>query len=255
MYWLMVVAVLVAVVFGWWLSSIHHKRRAPPQSKPHFLDTPAPAPEKSSNVVALRAAQGTWSGSEHRGAVSKASLPTVPNLDLAARRLRIRDRYLGVRFDGLIRDSRDLKDTSKVVKAARLYFEDENVARADELLRLALAVQPHESRLWLARLEILFLSGDAGRFAETARSYRRACPGVEEWQQVACLGRALSPGDELFSECLDDDHDGGYGPWPNTPNWIEASWDLTADVAGADFHRHMRGRLDRRRAMASAASR
>ena len=256
MYWLTVVAVFAALGFGWWLSSMYHKRRMPRQREPHFLDTPMPAPEKkAAKAMTARPTHGKWAGTEHRGSVSSASLPTVPNLDTNSRRLRIRDRYLGIRFDGLIRDSRDLKDTSKVIKAARLYFEDENTARADELLRLAVAVQPGEARLWLARLEIHFLSGEAERFTETARSYRRACPGGEEWQQVACLGRALAPGNDLFHECLGTEDDQGYGPWPNTPNWIEASWDLTADVAGADFHRHMRARLDRRRASASGAHR
>jgi hypothetical protein len=246
---LLLLAVIVAGGFGWWFSSIYHKRRSPRPTKPepHFLDQPT-------NVVRILPAKAPWAASDHRSGFSNASLPTAAPLDLDARRQRIRDRYLAVRFDGLIRDTRDLKDIAKVIKAARLYFEDENPDRADELLRLAAAAQPHEPRLWLARLEIHFLSRDAERFGETARAYRRAYPGGGEWAQVACLGRALSPGDELFRDSTGEHDDENYGPWPNTPNWIEASWDLTAEVAGADFHRHMRARIDRRRAVGAGAS-
>lgn len=248
---LLLLAVLVAGGFGWWLSSVYHKRRRSPlptKVEQHFLDEPT-------NVVRIPSPKAKWAVNDHRSGFSNASLPTAAPLDIDARRQRIRDRYLAVRFDGLIRDTRDLKDIAKVIKAARLYFEDENSDRADELLRLAVAAQPHEARLWLARLEIHFLSRDAERFGEAAIAYRRAFPDAGEWAQVACLGRALSPGDELFRDSTGEHNDENYGPWPNTPNWIEASWDLTAEVAGADFHRHMRARIDRRRAAGAGASR
>jgi hypothetical protein len=247
---LLVLAVLVAGGFGWWFSSLYHKRRGPRPAKPepHFLDEPT-------NVVRIQPGKAKWAVSNNRSGFSNASLPTAAPLDIDAKRERIRDRYLAVRFDGLIRDARDLKDIAKVIKAARLYFEDENSDRADELLRLAVAAQPHEARLWLARLEIQFLSRDAERFSEVAQAYRRAFPDGGEWPQVACLGRALSPGDACFRDSTAGHDDENYGPWPNTPNWIEASWDLTAEVAGADFHRHMRARIDRRRAVGAGASR
>jgi len=71
----------------------------------------------------------------------------------------------------------------------------------------------------------------------TAHAFRGAHPRHEAWAEVERLGRALAPGEPLFgavSGPRDHEH---YGPWPHTPNWIRAPWDLTADVAAADFHR------------------
>jgi hypothetical protein len=52
------------------------------------------------------------------------------------------------------------------------------------------------------------------------------------------LGRALAPEETLFGGAQNDrgDH---YGPWPDTPNWILAPWDLTSEVLAAEFHRDM----------------
>jgi len=33
-----------------------------------------------------------------------------------------------------------------------------------------------------------------------------------------------------------------YGPWPDLPNWIQANWDLTAEVIASDFHRILKQR-------------
>jgi hypothetical protein len=125
-----------------------------------------------------------------------------------------------------------------VIKAARLYFEEERNDEALELLELAIEECPRESALWLARLEILFLLRDAEGYVGTARDFHREHPGAEEaWAEICRLGRALAPGEALFgSRKGPRDHE-HYGPWPHTPNWIQAPWDLTPEIIAADFHR------------------
>jgi hypothetical protein len=154
-----------------------------------------------------------------------------------SRRRKIRDRYISARFPGVARTSNELQNAEAVIKSARLMFEEEQAELALELLQLAIGEASHESSLWLARLEIQFLMRDRQGFVETARAFREAHRDHECWAEVERLGRALAPGEALFGATegpRDHEH---YGPWPHLPNWIQAPWDLTAEVVAADFHR------------------
>ncbi len=158
--------------------------------------------------------------------------------DYDARRRKIRDRYIGARFPGVARNGADLTLPDRVVKAARLYFEEQDSGAALELLGLAIEEVPHETALWLARIEILFLVRDRDGFVAAARAFREAHAGHASWGEVERLGRAIAPSEALFGECAARDHE-HYGPWPHLPNWIQAPWDLTGEVVAVDFHRAM----------------
>jgi len=151
---------------------------------------------------------------------------------LDPRRRKIRDRYINARFPGI-----DLQSAVRVIKSARLYFEDEQPELAIELLDMAAQEVPHESPIWLARLELLFLMRDADGFVAAARAFKQSHPHHEAWSEVERLGRALVPGEALFGEKSGPRDHEHYGPWPHTPNWIQAPWDLTPEIAAADFHR------------------
>jgi hypothetical protein len=165
-----------------------------------------------------------------------------------ARCRRIRDRYIGARFPGVARSSADLESPSRVVKAARLYFEDGQVDTALELLDIAIEQDSRAEALWLAQLEILFLGRNAPRFVETARAFRAMHPASEAWSEVARLGRALMPKEALFGPSSGPREHDHYGPWPDLPNWIQANWDLTAEVVASDFHRILKQRAAQSRA-------
>jgi hypothetical protein len=160
-----------------------------------------------------------------------------------SKRRKIRDRYISTRFPGVAQCSTDLESAERVIKAARLYFEEERNDESLELLELAIEECPRETSLWLARLEILFLSRDAAGYVATARDFRAAhSADAESWAEICRLGRALAPEETVFgARCGPREHE-HYGPWPHTPNWIQAPWDLTSEIAAADFHRAM-GRL------------
>jgi len=162
------------------------------------------------------------------------------DFDVAAldpRRRKIRERYITARFPGIARTLDDLHSSDRVIKAARLFFEDDQPDLALELLELAAQEAPHESPVWLARLEILFLTRDAEGFVAAARAFRQAHGRHDAWTEVERLGRALVPGEALFGETQGPRDHEHYGPWPHTPNWIQAPWDLTPEIAAADFHR------------------
>lgn len=156
-----------------------------------------------------------------------------------ARRTRIRDRYISVRFEGVARSSADLQDPVRVIKASRLAFEEGHAETALELLELAIEQHPFERSLWLAELEMAFLLRMSERFVDSARAFRAAHPKSAEWPEIERLGRALAPDESLFGARQGPRAHEHYGPWPHLPNWIQAPWDLTAEVSGADFRRAM----------------
>lgn len=153
------------------------------------------------------------------------------------KRRRLRDRYVAARFPGVARTAAELQNVTHAVKAARLMFEEEQSDLALELLELAVEETPRESALWLARLEILFLARDRERFVEGARAFRESHPAHDAWEEVARLGRAIAPDEPLFGDAQGPREHEHYGPWPHLPNWIQAPWDLTAEVLAADFRR------------------
>jgi hypothetical protein len=164
-----------------------------------------------------------------------------------ARCRRIRDRYITARFPGVARSVADLESSDRVIKAARLYFEDGQVDTALELLDVAIEQDSRAEALWLAQLEILFLGRNAARFVECARAFRALHAGSEAWPEVARLGHALAPKESLFGSSAGPREHEHYGPWPDLPNWIQANWDLTAEVVAADFHRILKRRAEEAR--------
>ena len=168
-----------------------------------------------------------------------ANEDSIAPRELDGVRRRIRDRYVGARFPGVARSAAELASASRVIKAARLYFEEEDVESALELLQLAVEEAPREASLWLARLEILFLARDAAGFIACAREFRALHREHAAWDEVLRLGRALAPGEVLFTEGAGPRAHDHYGPWPDLPNWIQAPWDLTGEILASDFHRAM----------------
>ena len=163
-----------------------------------------------------------------------AALPADPM------RLRLRDRYIKARFPGVAESSADLDDGPKIVTAVRLYFGEQKFDRADELLDLAIEQSPGAVALRLAQLELAFLRRQAAAFTAFARDFHRAHPMDPAWKEVCRLGRAIAPKETaLFGDTRGERLHDRYGPWPDMPNWLQASWDLTAEVLAADLHREM----------------
>lgn len=160
-------------------------------------------------------------------------------LTIDAAHARVRDRYIAARFPGVMSGAGDLSNLPKVIEAARLYLDERKFDRAHEMLELATEVSPREAQLRLAQIEIAFLKRDAPRFTDAARALRDAIPECSEWKEVQRLGRAIVPDEPLFGTTTGNRVNEHYGPWPDMPNWIGASWDLTAEYRAADFHQAM----------------
>ena len=205
--------------------------------------TIAPEPPRNARVEKLLAAARTqpdlqmieWPDEAAPAVELPAVRKDVRALD--TRRRKMRDRYIAARFPGVAHSGADLADSATVIEAARQWFEDARPALAFELLQLAIEESPQDPAPALARIELRFLLRDAAGFVEAARAFRAAHPKHEAWEEVCRLGRAIAPKEALFGipgAARAHEH---YGPWPHLPNWIQAPWDLTAEVCAADFHR------------------
>ena len=177
-----------------------------------------------------------WDGEMPKPAAYGA-LGLAGDCPIEARRRRIRDRYIGARFPGVARGVADLESANGVIKAARHYFEDGRFETALELIELAIEEDARAESLWLAQLEILFLVRDPQRYVARAKEFRQAHPSSPHWTEVARLGLALAPEEKAFGPRRGPRVHDHYGPWPDLPNWIQASWDLTGEVLASDFHR------------------
>jgi hypothetical protein len=200
---------------------------------PRTAAAPQPAPRPS--VPALL----DWTASAAPAAPANPSAQRPKTLEGEELRLRLRDRYVAARFPGVARNVLELEKIELVIKAARLYFEEEQYDRGLELLDMAIVQSSGDQSLQLARLEIAFLVRDRPRFIAHARTFLAAHPGDAHWGEITRLGRALAPAVALFAADSDEAQATHYGPWPDMPNWIQASWDLTAEVNAADFHSAM----------------
>ncbi|QJR15483.1 hypothetical protein [Usitatibacter palustris] len=173
--------------------------------------------------------------------VAAAAAPAAAAAKGDGMRTQLRDRYIAARFPGTVPSAAAFADTEGIVTIARLLFEEDRYDDAQELLQLAISLAPSPRPLELERLEITYLRRDADRYVMLARQFRDANPESREWEDIARLGRALAPGNVLFASGRNADrpHE-HYGPWPHTPNWIHASWDLTNEVLATEFHQAMR---------------
>lgn len=204
-------------------------RKAVPARRPAPPMTPSAAPA----AIPLQ-----WTEAAPTPRINAQVAPADPARAAETLRAKLRDRYLAARFPGVARVAADLEKIEHVIKAARLYFEEDKYDRALELLDMAIVQSPEDESLPLARLELAFLCRATPRFLTLAAAFHRDRPLDPHWEQISRLGKALVPSDPLFT-ATGDDRARSYGPWPDMPNWIQASWDLTSDVRAADFHHAM----------------
>jgi len=179
--------------------------------------------------VSLSPAGEAAIGSEERSA-PESPKETPPN---------VRDQYIASRFPGLAQCGGDLLETALVIAGARLYFDEGKTDRALELLDLAIEQCPFDEPLRLARLEIAFLLRDAALYTTLAEEFRRVRGAGIAWREISRLGRAVAPAASIFGAKQSHRSHDHYGPWPDTPNWLNASWDLTPEILAADYHRIM----------------
>jgi len=195
-----------------------------------------PDPDSTKSVIPTEVAVAAKAGTQ---TVASAKAETHAHSDPA--RQRIFERYVGARFPGVASRSEDFRDMGRIIKAARLFFEDAQLDRAVELLQIACDVSPADQAPWLAKLELQFLGTDGAGFAGTARRFASTHPRSLQWPEICELANKLGLADAVFQKRrASENANPEYGPWPGLPNWIQAPWDLTSEVALAELHARLR---------------
>ncbi len=204
---------------------------------------PAPAPRSAPSGPVVTPAKPAAAPAQSGNAPAQPAVAPAPGTHALsdATRQRILERYIGARFTGVAARSEDFLDAPRIVKAARLLFEDGQIERAVELLLLATEVNPANEAPWLAMLEILFLGANAAAYARAARRFAITHAGSQSWPQIRQLGRKLGLDDAVISKGMaHHERFPNYGPWGGLPNWIQAPWDLTGDAALAELHARLK---------------
>jgi hypothetical protein len=156
--------------------------------------------------------------------------------DSEFKRDRIRTRYFKARFVDVALPAAGSTDPTAMIRAARLFYEDGDAARAVELLQAVSRLMPGQIRILLANLQIHYLCHDRGGYVATAKALAERFPGAAEWADVARMGARIAPGEALFPAAGDAGAGGQMDAWPaETLNWIETSRDSSGDAIAKEF--------------------
>ena len=95
--------------------------------------------------------------------------------------------------------SESADDDSDPLTEADVYLAYGRIQQAEDVLQAALATSPEDSAIRLKLLEVYHAAGNTAAFDREASAFR---DGVTEedavWMQVASMGHAMSPGNDLY---------------------------------------------------------
>jgi pilus assembly protein FimV len=164
--------------------------------------SPPPAEGKAARMEPLAAAAAvagaTVAGAGLAPTAEAPERERVPTEDLAALELSTTDLF------GLKGETTEVDPTEE----ADVYIAYGRYEQAEQLLRLALEMEPHRLALKHKLLEVYFGSRDASAFGALFREMKAAGAEAEDsagWQRALRMGRQLSPGDPTFSGAPADD--------------------------------------------------
>jgi pilus assembly protein FimV len=160
----------------------------------------------------------------------------------------LRRRYVEERFPEITKGAIVLDDADSVVKGARLFYEDGAIARAVELLQLAIERRPSDVKAWLALFEIFRLERLTGEFAALARRFKQGYGESSYWPKVQYFGREIDAGNALYQPPPIAKFD-TIGPTqakrmhaeatfdPIAENWLGAPMDFENEVLANDLRK------------------
>lgn len=113
-------------------------------------------------------------------------------------RLR-RLRYMHERYPELAARTVSIDEPESVIHAARLYYEDNQLGKACELLIYAVEERPQEIRFWLAQFELFRREKMAPQFTDLAEKFELLFSADKSWQKVQQAGFGIDPANPLFA--------------------------------------------------------
>jgi hypothetical protein len=158
-------------------------------------------------------------------------------------RLR-RLRYMHERYPELAARTVSIDEPESVIHAARLYYEDNQLGKACELLIYAVEERPQETRFWLAQFELFRLERMVPQFADLAQKFELLFGTDKSWPKVQQAGLGLDPSNPLFSDANGSDQfDAAAENWLDAPVGGDAATQniseaLIADLRASLFAEH-----------------
>jgi pilus assembly protein FimV len=154
-------------------------------------------------------------------------------------------RYMHERYPELAARTVSIDEPESVIHAARLYYEDNQLGKACELLIYAVEERPQEVRFWLAQFELFRLEKMAPQFTDLAQKFELLLGADKSWQKVQQVGFGLDPSNPLFAEGANgsDQFDAAAENWLDAPAGGDAvtqniSEALVADLRASLFAEH-----------------
>jgi pilus assembly protein FimV len=156
-------------------------------------------------------------------------------------------RYMEERLPELASKTVSVDEPDTVINAARSYFEEDQQARACELLIFATEERPQEIRYWLAQFEIYRVEKLARPYSELAGKFKKLFGHTHVWNKVRHVGHELDPTNTLFAAGGEATESEQFDP--NAENWLNApnagiTNALGADLRNALFEDHEVGAKD-----------
>jgi pilus assembly protein FimV len=156
-------------------------------------------------------------------------------------------RYMEERLPELASKTVSVDEPDTVINAARSYFEEDQQARACELLIFATEERPQEIRYWLAQFEIYRVEKLARPYSELAGKFKKLFGHTHVWNKVRHIGHELDPTNTLFAAGGEATESEQFDP--NAENWLNApnagiTNALGADLRNALFEDHEVGAKD-----------
>jgi pilus assembly protein FimV len=147
--------------------------------------------------------------------------------------------YLRERFPEIAQGSLRLDKPDSLIQAARLYYqEDNNSAKAAELLEYAIGEYPNEVRPWLAVFEIYRLENRKADFANLALRFKAKFEHGGYWPKVQAIGRQIDAENSLYvAQEFDTEHSNvdDAAISAEAENWLNAPLDFTQDLLGNEL--------------------
>ena len=133
-------------------------------------------------------------------------------------RLR-RLRYMHERYPELAARTVSIDEPESVINAARLYYEDNQLGKACELLIYAVEERPQEIRFWLAQFELFRREKMSPQFSDLAQKFQLLFSEAESWPKVRQIGFDLDPANPLYAMDISafEKFD------PASENWLNAT--------------------------------
>jgi len=187
----------------------------------NIVQTAPTQPAAKGSAVEKAAAQNSGSFELDIDLNDLATLPANSGDQTSEDRVR-RLRYMQERYPELAARTVSIDEPKSIIDAARLYYEENQLSKACELLIYSVEERPQEIRYWLAKFELFRLEKMSRQFGELADKFQLLFGNTDAWPKVRDIGHELDPGNPLFAAATGTGTTSPEKFDPANENWLNA---------------------------------